>query len=96
MAIYVQTSSLMKRGIPFIFDITCVYHNVIYGHFFDIEKLPSLFEASHLIDGNRKLSLIHKEDLRWFHYEDKNKLLMFNHFYLPRYVRTGDKLLYLE
>lgn len=96
MAIYIQTSSLAKRGIPFIFDITCVYHNVIYGHFFNLEKVPSVFEASHLIDSSKKLSLIEKQDLKWFHYETSDKLLIFDHFNLPRYVRSGDKLLYLE
>jgi hypothetical protein len=96
MAIYIQKASILKKGIPFIFDVTTVYYNVVYGHFFDLEKIPSLFEASHLIDGTGKLSLIYENDLRWFHYETHDKMLLFDHFRLPRYVKNGDKLLYLE
>jgi hypothetical protein len=96
MAIYVQKATILKRGVPFIFDITHVYYNVVYGHFFNLEKIPALFEASNLIDGTGKLSSIYENDLRWYHYETADKMMIFHHFRLPHYVKRGDKLLYLE
>ena len=96
MVVYIQKASLLKKGIPFIFEITSVNYRIIFGRFYDLKKIPALFEASHLIDGDGKLCSIYEEDLRWFHCETVDKLLIFDHFRMPHYVKQNDKLLYLE
>lgn len=96
MAVYLR--SLATKGSPFIFEIRGVYSKIIYGSFMNknIDKIPALFEAQFLVDADGKTACIQRDDLRWFHFEDKNKLIIFDNFYLPHYVRQGDRLLYLE
>jgi hypothetical protein len=97
MAVYLRSASL--KGSPFIFDILHVTPNIIYGAFRSktvLDKIPALFEADYHVDGFGVRSKIHPDTLRWFHYEDRYSLMIYNHFHLPHYVRAGDTLLYLE
>lgn len=96
MATYARSS--IVKGTPFLFYITNIYSSkIIYGNFKGfLDKIPDVFEARYVIDEDGKVGKINLTDLQWFHCEDRNKLLIFDNFYLPHYVKPGDKLLYLQ
>jgi hypothetical protein len=78
------------------FRISRIYNQrYIFGSF-DNNGIPELFKAGYMINEQGTLIKINPKDLYWFHYEDVNKMLIFDHFHLPHYTKEGDTLLYLE
>jgi hypothetical protein len=100
MVVYLSSKILRTGGSNIIkFEIENIYRSrYVFGFFQGPQrcKMPDVFMAKFVVDDKGDEFEIHREDLRWFHYEDSSKMLIFDHFLLPHYVQPGDKLLYLE
>lgn len=99
MVVYLRTP-VIQRGMRAL-DIVSVYSKVIIGNYFhidsrvSIDEVPPLFISKYIIDDVGKYAPIN-DGLQWFHYEMSDKMLIFDHFQLPHYVRGGDRVLFVK
>ncbi len=70
--------------------------NILWGHYKNNEYLtPPIFRANYILDNNNQYP-IPLNELKEYNFYEEGQLILYNHFYLPKKISSGDILLYLN